>query len=118
MVAGLYYSETMGLPWHAAGGHAFAGENARARHMLAWLRQERRYAAAVEAEELARYRGDRGVAVALAMAADTRHDKERRRFYRLVAAIARRRLAALQGLDWAAPLDMAGGRARPASQGR
>jgi hypothetical protein len=80
--------------------------------MRAWLRQERRYAAAVEAEELARHQGDRGVAMALAMAADTRHDKERRRFYRLVAAIARRRLAALRGLDWAATLEMPNPRPR------
>jgi hypothetical protein len=63
--------------------------------MLAWLRQERRYAAVVEAEALTWQHGARGVAMAQAAAGDRRLDRDRRRFYRLVAAIARRRLAAL-----------------------
>ena len=63
--------------------------------MLGRLRQERRYAAVVEAETLAWQHGVRGVAMAQAAAGDRRLDRERRRFYRLVAAIARRRLAAL-----------------------
>jgi hypothetical protein len=66
--------------------------------MRAWFRQERRYAAVVEAETLAWQHGARGVAMAQAAADDRRLDRDRRRFYRLVAAVARRRLAALGAL--------------------
>ena len=65
--------------------------------MLAWLRQERRHAAVLEAEALVEHRGARGVALAQAAADDPHQDKERRRYYRLVAAIAKRRLAELSG---------------------
>ena len=69
--------------------------------MLAWLRQERRHAAVLEAEALVWLRGARGVALAHAGADDPHQDKERRRYYRLVAAIAKRRLAEVSGLNTA-----------------
>jgi hypothetical protein len=74
--------------------------------MLAWLRQERRHAAVVEAEALVWQRGARGVAMAKAAAADPRQEPERRRFWRLVVRIAERRLAQLAGLDTATAYDV------------
>jgi hypothetical protein len=71
--------------------------------MLARLRDalRRRHAAVVEAEALVWQRGARGVALARAAAEDPHQTEDRRAHYRLVAAVAERRLAALDGLDTA-----------------
>jgi hypothetical protein len=74
--------------------------------MLAWLRQERRHAAVVEAEALVWQRGARGIAMAKAAAADPQQAPDRRRFLRLVVRIAERRLAQLAGLDIATASDV------------
>jgi hypothetical protein len=61
----------------------------------------RRHAAVVEAKQLVWQRGARGVALARAAAADPHQDEDRRQHDRLVAVIAERRLAELDGLDTA-----------------
>ena len=76
--------------------------------MLGKLRNalQRRHAAVVEAEALIWRRGARGLALARAAAADAHQGEVRRRHYRMVAAIAERRLVALDGLDTATAFDV------------
>jgi hypothetical protein len=67
---------------------------------------QRRHAAVVEAEALVWQQGSRGLALARAAAADPHQTEDRRRHYQLVAAIAERRLAELDGLDTATAYDI------------
>jgi hypothetical protein len=68
-----------------------------------------RRAAMLEAESLVISYGERGSAIARALAGDPLANDARRAHYRRVARIARRRDASLQGLDTATKYDVVNG---------